>query len=205
MCKERPFPGLMMEHRLMSDLESALPDGIVKTRVIYLLRWYHKKAAHYKFVTYIATGLSVTLPAFLSLLNTQGAPGLRVRGPSPGHPAAPELRWSLVLRLHPKPDQLDSLPAGRRADQAGDRPLYQYLQQRLQPVRRAGVPAKDRGHLCQRGPGVGEPPGGGAADSAAGPAPAPGGSYIRPRRRVSRRSSAWGNTMSRPMVRTWSR
>ena len=70
MCKERPFPGLMMEHRLMSDLESALPDGIVKTRVSYLLRWYHKKAAHYKFVTYIATGLSVTLPAFLSLLNT---------------------------------------------------------------------------------------------------------------------------------------
>lgn len=70
MCKERHFPGLMMERRLMSDLESALPDGIVKTRVAYLLRWYHKKAARYKLITYIATALSVTLPAFLSLLNT---------------------------------------------------------------------------------------------------------------------------------------
>jgi len=62
---------LGMERKLISELERALPDGIIKIRIVYLLNWYHKKAVYYKLITYVATALSILLPAALTLLNTE--------------------------------------------------------------------------------------------------------------------------------------
>lgn len=59
-----------LEDKLFSDIESSLPDGIVKNRVIYLLKWYRKKAQLYKFLTYAGTSASIMLPAALALLNS---------------------------------------------------------------------------------------------------------------------------------------
>ena len=60
-----------LENRLFSEIESGLPDGIVKERVLYLLKWYRKKAERYKFFTYIGTSASILLPAILALLNSE--------------------------------------------------------------------------------------------------------------------------------------
>lgn len=60
-----------LENRLFSEIESGLPDGIVKERVLYLLKWYRKKAERYKFFTYVGTSASILLPAVLALLNSE--------------------------------------------------------------------------------------------------------------------------------------
>ena len=60
-----------LENRLFSEIEYGLPDGIVKERVLYLLKWYRKKAERYKFFTYIGTSASIVLPAVLALLNSE--------------------------------------------------------------------------------------------------------------------------------------
>ncbi len=60
-----------LENKLFSEIESGLPDGIVKERVLYLLKWYRKKAERYKFFTYIGTSASILLPAILALLNSE--------------------------------------------------------------------------------------------------------------------------------------
>lgn len=59
-----------LEDKLFSDIEVGLPDGIVKNRVLYLLKWYRKKAQLYKFLTYAGTASSIVLPAVLALLNS---------------------------------------------------------------------------------------------------------------------------------------
>ena len=60
-----------LEDKLFYDIESSLPDGIIKSRVLYLLKWYRKKAQRYKFLTYAGTSASILLPAVLALLNSQ--------------------------------------------------------------------------------------------------------------------------------------
>lgn len=60
-----------LENKLFYKISSDLPDGIVKSRVLYLLKWYRKKAQRYKFLTYAGTSASILLPATLALLNSK--------------------------------------------------------------------------------------------------------------------------------------
>lgn len=60
-----------LEDKLFREISSGLPDGIVRSRVLYLLKWYRKKAQRYKLLTYIGTSASILLPAALTLLNSQ--------------------------------------------------------------------------------------------------------------------------------------
>lgn len=60
-----------LENDLFNIIETGLPDGVVKARVLYLLKWYRKRAQQYKFFTYVGTSASILLPAVLVLLNSQ--------------------------------------------------------------------------------------------------------------------------------------
>ena len=60
-----------LENDLFNSIKISLPDGVVKARVMYLLKWYRKRAQQYKFFTYFGALASILVPALLVLLNNQ--------------------------------------------------------------------------------------------------------------------------------------
>lgn len=59
-----------LERQLFEAIKADLEDSIVKSRVLYLLQWYNKKASSYKRQTYFATSVSILIPAMVTLLNS---------------------------------------------------------------------------------------------------------------------------------------
>lgn len=59
-----------MERNLFDAIGSGFEDDLVKHRVLYLLQWYTKRAEFYKKQTYVATLLSLVIPASITLLNS---------------------------------------------------------------------------------------------------------------------------------------
>lgn len=55
---------------MFDAIGSGFEDDLVKHRVLYLLQWYSKRAEFYKKQSYVATLLSLVIPASITLLNS---------------------------------------------------------------------------------------------------------------------------------------
>ena len=59
-----------IEENFLRQLKMYFSKGIVKERTQYLLEWYHYKAEHYRFLSYIHIYIGLCIPILVAILNS---------------------------------------------------------------------------------------------------------------------------------------